>query len=257
MSTIVAKKDITLRLVHNKVSTAFTKAFLESDYVNQMVDSLYDEVDALKLASISLNYVYRHLEYNKYLNRYNQVRLMTKPAEKNTPIILAMNDSVFDFRAHTSLKRCAKYDTKDHKHVGLNVYKLIKDGKLEMANAKVSYSKASSKDVLKLIKETNRFLDVLFYQIDQIIKSNEMNLGVVDIQEVLKHNFSDNNNNDKYKLYGSDADKKILYSKSYLERHYEYTWPNDPYDKYKEVKDVLLALENEVRSRRKEDREER
>ena len=26
---------------------------------------------------------------------------------------------------------------------------------------------------------------------------------------------------------------------------------------YKEVKDVLLALENEVRSRRKEDREER
>ena len=136
MSTIVAKKDITLRLVHNKVSTAITKAFLESDYVNQMVDSLYDEVDALKLASISLNYVYRHLEYNKYLNRYNQVRLMTKPAEKNTPIILAMNDSVFDFRAHTSLKRCAKYDTKDHKHVGLNVYKLIKDGKLEMANAK-------------------------------------------------------------------------------------------------------------------------
>lgn len=47
------------------------------------------------------------------------------------------------------------------------------------------------------------------------------------------------------------------YSKSYLVRHYEYTWPNDPYDKYKEVKDVLLALENEVRSRRKEDREER
>ena len=84
-----------------------------------------------------------------------------------------------------------------------------------------------------------------------------MNLGVVDIQEVLKHNFSDNNNNDKYKLYGSDADKKILYSKSYLVRHYDYTWPNDPYDKYKEVKDVLLALENEVRSRRKEDREER
>lgn len=47
------------------------------------------------------------------------------------------------------------------------------------------------------------------------------------------------------------------YSKSYLVRHYEYTWPNDPYDKYKEVKDILLALENEVRSRRKEDREER
>lgn len=47
------------------------------------------------------------------------------------------------------------------------------------------------------------------------------------------------------------------YSKSYLVRHYEYTWPNDPYDKYKEVKDVLLALENEVRSRRKVDREER
>ena len=172
MSTIVAKKDITLRLVHNKVSTAITKAFLESDYVNQMVDSLYDEVDALKLASISLNYVYRHLEYNKYLNRYNQVRLMTKPAEKNTPIILAMNDSVFDFRAHTSLKRCAKYDTKDHKHVGLNVYKLIKDGKLEMANAKVSYSKASSKDVLKLIKETNRFL--MFYFIKLIKLLNQM-----------------------------------------------------------------------------------
>lgn len=47
------------------------------------------------------------------------------------------------------------------------------------------------------------------------------------------------------------------YSKSYLVRHYEYTWPNDPYEKYKEVKDVLLALENEVRSRRKVDREER
>ena len=249
MSAIVANKDITLRMVHNKVSTAFTKAFLESDYVNQMVDSLYDEVDTLKLASISLNYVYRHLEYNKYLNRYNQVRLMTKPGEKNTPIILAMNDSVFDFRAHTSLKRCAKYDTKDHKHEGLNVYKLIKDGKLEMANAKVSYSKASSKDVLRLIKETNRFWDVLFYQLDQIVKSNEMNLGVVDIQEVLKNSIK--------KLYGSDADKKILYRKSYLERHYDYTWPNDPYDKYKQVKDVLLALENEVRSRRKEDREER
>ncbi|WP_296057005.1 hypothetical protein [uncultured Holdemanella sp.] len=249
MSAIVANKDITLRMVHNKVSTAFTKAFLESDYVNQMVDSLYDEVDTLKLASISLNYVYRHLEYNKYLNRYNQVRLMTKPGEKNTPIILAMNDSVFDFRAHTSLKRCSKYDTKDHKHEGLNVYKWIQDGKLEMANAKLSYSKASSKDVLRLIKETNRFWDVLFYQIDQIIKSNEMNLGVVDIQEVLKNSIK--------KLYGSDADKKILYRKSYLERHYDYTWPNDPYDKYKQVKDVLLALENEVRSRRKEDREER
>lgn len=249
MSTIVAKKEITLRMVHNKVSTAFTKAFLESDYVNQMVDSLYDEVDALKLASISLNYVYRHLEYKKYKNRHEQVRLMTKPAEKNTPIILAMNDSVFDFRAHTSLKRCAKYDTKDHKHEGLNVYKWIQDGTLEMADTKLSYSKASSKDVLKLIKETIRFWDVLFYRLDQIVKSNEMNLGVVDIQEVLKRNIS--------KLYGSDADKKILYSKSYLVRHYDYTWPNDPYEKYKEVKDVLLALENEVRSRRKEDREER
>lgn len=236
-------------MVHNKVSTAFTKAFLESDYVNQMVDSLYDEVDALKLASISLNYVYRHLEYKKYKNRHEQVRLMTKPAEKNTPIILAMNDSVFDFRAHTSLKRCAKYDTKDHKHEGLNVYKWIQDGTLEMADTKLSYSKASSKDVLKLIKETIRFWDVLFYRLDQIVKSNEMNLGVVDIQEVLKRNIS--------KLYGSDADKKILYSKSYLVRHYDYTWPNDPYEKYKEVKDVLLALENEVRSRRKEDREER
>ena len=249
MSAIVAKKDITLRMVHNKVSTAFTKAFLESDYVNQMVDSLYDEVDALKLASISLNYVYRHLEYNKYLNRYNQVRLMTKPGEKNTPIILAMNDSVFDFRAHTSLKRCAKYDTKDHKHEGLNVYKLIKDGKLEMANAKLSYSKASSKDVLRLIKETNRIWDVLFYQLDQIVKLNEMNLGVLDIQEVLKNSIK--------KLYGSNVEKNILYSKSYLVRHYDYTWPNDPYDKYKEVKDVLLALENEVRSRKKENRGER
>lgn len=249
MSAIVAKKEITLRMVHNKVSTAFTKAFLESDYVNQMVDSLYDEVDALKLASISLNYVYRHLEYKKYKNRHEQVRLMTKPAEKNTPIILAMNDSVFDFRAHTSLKRCAKYDTKDHKHEGLNVYKWIQDGTLEMADAKLSYSKASSKDVLKLIKETIRFWDVLFYRLDQIVKSNEMNLGVVDIQEVLKRNIS--------KLYGSDAEKNTLYSKSYLVRHYDYTWPNDPYDKYKEVKDVLLALENEVRSRRKVDREER
>ena len=249
MSAIVAKKDITLRMVQNKVSTAFTKAFLESDYVSQMVDSLYDEVDALKLASISLNYVYRHLEYKKYKDRYEQVRLMTKPPEKNTPIILAMNDSVFDFRAHTSLKRCAKYDTKDHKHEGLNVYKWIQDGILEMADAKLLYSKASSKDVLRLIKETNRFWDVLFYQIDQIIKSNEMNLGVVDIQEVLKRNIDE--------LYGSDAEKNILYSKRYLVRHYDYTWPNDPYDKYKEVKDVLLALENEVRSRRKEDREER
>ena len=227
MSAIVANKDITLRMVHNKVSTAFTKAFLESDYVNQMVDSLYDEVDALKLASISLNYVYRHLEYNKYLNRYNQVRLMTKPGEKNTPIILDMNDSVFDFRAHTSLKRCAKYDTKDHKHEGLNVYKLIKDGKLEMANAKVSYSKASSKDVLKLIKETIRIWDVLFYEYDD--------------EDNTKNNI----------IYNRK------YSKTYLVRHYENTWPNDPYDKYKEVKDVLLALENEVRSRRKVDREER
>ena len=249
MSAIVANKDITLRMVHNKVSTAFTKAFLESDYVNQMVDSLYDEVDALKLASISLNYIYRHLEYKKYKDRYEQVRLMTKPAEKNTPIILAMNDSVFDFRAHTSLKRCAKYDTKDHKHEGLNVYKWIQDGTLEMADTKLSYSKASSKDVLKLIKETIRFCDVLFYRLDQIVKSNEMNLGVVDIQEVLKRNIS--------KLYGSDAEKNTLYSKSYLVRHYDYTWPNDPYEKYKEVKDVLLALENEVRSRRKVDREER
>ena len=251
MSATVANKDITLRMVHNKVSTAFTKAFLESDYVNQMVDSLYDEVDALKLASISLNYVYRHLEYNKYLNRYNQVRLMTKPGEKNTPIILAMNDSVFDFRAHTSLKKCAKYDTKDHKHEGLNVYKLIKDGKLEMANAKLSYSKASSKDVLKLIKETIRIWDVLFYQYDQIVKENEMNLGVVNIQEVLKYKINKN------KLYGSDAEKNILYSERYLVRHYENTWPNDPYDNYKKVKDVLLTLENEVRSRKKENREER
>ena len=251
MSAIVAKKDITLRMVHNKVSTAFTKAFLESDYVNQMVDSLYDEVDALKLASISLNYVYRHLEYNKYLNRYNQVRLMTKPGEKNTPIILAMNDSVFDFRAHTSLKRCSKYDTKDHKHEGLNVYKWIQDGKLEMANAKLSYSKASSKDVLRLIKETNRIWDVLFYQHDQIVKENEMNLGVVNIQEVLKYKINKN------KLYGSDAEKNILYSERYLVRHYENTWPNDPYDNYKKVKDVLLTLENEVRSRKKENREER
>ena len=82
-----------------------------------------------------------------------------------------------------------------------------------------------------------------------------MNLGVVDIQKVLKNSINDDNN--KYKLYGSDAEKNTLYSKSYLVRHYEYTWPNDPYDKYKEVKDVLLALENEVRSRRKVDREER
>lgn len=181
MSAIVAKKDITLRLVHNKVSTAFTKAFLESDYVSQMVDSLYDEVDALKLASISLNFVYRHLEYKKYKDRYEQVRLMTKPAEKNTPIILAMNDSVFDFRAHTSLKRCAKYDTKDHKHEGLNIYKWIQDGTLEMADAKLSYSKASSKNVIRLIKETIRIWDVLFYQYDQIVKENEMNLALENI----------------------------------------------------------------------------
>ena len=255
MSAIVAKKDITLRMVHNKVSTAFTKAFLESDYVNQMVDSLYDEVDALKLASISLNYVYRHLEYNKYLNRYNQVRLMTKPGEKNTPIILAMNDSVFDFRAHTSLKKCAKYDTKDHKHEGLNVYKLIKDGKLEMANAKLSYSKASSKDVLKLIKETIRIWDVLFYQYDQIVKENEMNLALENIMpepdQIVIYESDDEDNTKNNIIYNRK------YSKTYLVRHYENTWPNDPYDKYKEVKDVLLALENEVRSRRKVDREER
>ena len=255
MSATVANKDITLRMVHNKVSTAFTKAFLESDYVNQMVDSLYDEVDALKLASISLNYVYRHLEYNKYLNRYNQVRLMTKPAEKNTPIILAMNDSVFDFRAHTSLKRCAKYDTKDHKHEGLNVYKLIKDGKLEMANAKLSYSKASSKDVLKLIKETIRIWDVLFYQYDQIVKENEMNLALENIMpepdQIVIYESDDEDNTKNNIIYNRK------YSKTYLVRHYENTWPNDPYDKYKEVKDVLLALENEVRSRRKVDREER
>lgn len=255
MSATVANKDITLRMVHNKVSTAFTKAFLESDYVNQMVDSLYDEVDALKLASISLNYVYRHLEYNKYLNRYNQVRLMTKPGEKNTPIILAMNDSVFDFRAHTSLKKCAKYDTKDHKHEGLNVYKLIKDGKLEMANAKLSYSKASSKDVLKLIKETIRIWDVLFYQYDQIVKENEMNLALENIMpepdQIVIYEFDDEDNTKNNIIYNRK------YSKTYLVRHYENTWPNDPYDKYKEVKDVLLALENEVRSRRKVDREER
>ena len=255
MSAIVANKDITLRMVHNKVSTAFTKAFLESDYVNQMVDSLYDEVDTLKLASISLNYVYRHLEYNKYLNRYNQVRLMTKPGEKNTPIILAMNDSVFDFRAHTSLKRCSKYDTKDHKHEGLNVYKWIQDGKLEMANAKLSYSKASSKDVLKLIKETIRIWDVLFYQYDQIVKENEMNLALENIMpepdQIVIYESDDEDNTKNNIIYNRK------YSKTYLVRHYENTWPNDPYDKYKEVKDVLLALENEVRSRRKVDREER
>lgn len=255
MSAIVAKKDITLRLVHNKVSTAFTKAFLESDYVSQMVDSLYDEVDALKLASISLNYVYRHLEYKKYKDRYEQVRLMTKPGEKNTPIILAMNDSVFDFRAHTSLKRCAKYDTKDHKHEGLNVYKLIKDGKIEMANAKLSYSKASSKDVLKLIKETIRIWDVLFYQYDQIVKENEMNLALENIMpesdQIVIYESDDEDNTKNNIIYNRK------YSKTYLVRHYENTWPNDPYDKYKEVKDILLALENEVRSRRKEDREER
>lgn len=255
MSAIVAKKDITLRMVHNKVSTAFTKAFLESDYVNQMVDCLYDEVDALKLASISLNYVYRCFEYKKYLERYNRVRLMTKPGEKNTPIILEMNDSVFDFRAHTSLKRCAKYDTKDHKHEGLNVFKLIKDKKLEMANAKLSYSKASSKDVLKLIKETIRIWDVLFYQYDQIVKENEMNLALENIMpepdQIVIYEYDDEDNTKNNIIYNRK------YSKTYLVRHYENTWPNDPYDKYKEVKDVLLALENEVRSRRKVDREER
>ena len=255
MSAIVAKKDITLRLVHNKVSTAFTKAFLESDYVKEMVHGLKNGVDALRLASISLNYVYRHLEYNKYLNRYNQIRLMTNPGEKNTPIILAMNDSVFDFRAHTSLKKCAKYDTKDHKHEGLNVYKLIKDGKLEMANAKLSYSKASSKDVLKLIKETIRIWDVLFYQYDQIVKENEMNLALENIMpepdQIVIYESDDEDNTKNNIIYNRK------YSKTYLVRHYENTWPNDPYDKYKEVKDVLLALENEVRSRRKVDREER
>lgn len=255
MSAIVAKKDITLRLVHNKVSTAFTKTFFERDYVTEMVNSLDDEVDALKLASISLNYVYRHFEYKKYKHRYNQVRLMTKPAEKNTPIILAMNDSVFDFRAHTSLKRCAKYDTKDHKHEGLNVYKWIQDGILEMADAKLSYSKASSKDVIRLIKETIRIWDVLFYQYDQIVKENEMNLALENIMpdpkeiQLYELNAEDNTKN--------NIINKIKYCKSYLERHYDYTWPNDPYDKYKQVKDVLLALENDVRSRRKEDREER
>ena len=70
MSAIVAKKDITLRMVQNKVSTAFTKAFLESDYVNQMVDYIYDEVEALKLASISLNYIYRHL--GQFTRNYTQ-----------------------------------------------------------------------------------------------------------------------------------------------------------------------------------------
>lgn len=255
MSAIVAKKDITLRMVHNKVSTAFTKTFFERDYVTEMVNSLDDEVDALKLASISLNYVYRHLEYKKYKNRYNQVRLMTKPAEKNTPIILAMNDSVFDFRAHTSLKRCAKYDTKDHKHEGLNVCKWIQDGTLEMADAKLSYSKASSKDVLKLIKETIRIWDVLFYQYDQIVKENEMNLALENIMpepdQIVIYESDDEDNTKNNIIYNRK------YSKTYLVRHYEYTWPNDPYDKYKEVKDVLLALENEVRSRRKVDREER
>lgn len=255
MSAIVAKKDITLRMVHNKVSTAFTKTFFERDYVTEMVNSLDDEVDALKLASISLNYVYRHLEYKKYKDRYEQVRLMTKPAEKNTPIILAMNDSVFDFRAHTSLKRCAKYDTKDHKHEGLNVCKWIQDGTLEMADAKLSYSKASSKDVLKLIKETIRIWDVLFYQYDQIVKENEMNLALENIMpepdQIVIYEFDDEDNTKNNIIYNRK------YSKTYLVRHYENTWPNDPYDKYKEVKDVLLALENEVRSRRKEDREER
>lgn len=255
MSAIVAKKDITLRMVHNKVSTAFTKTFFERDYVTEMVNSLDDEVDALKLASISLNYVYRHLEYKKYKDRYELVRLMTKPAEKNTPIILAMNDSVFDFRAHTSLKRCAKYDTKDHKHEGLNVYKWIQDGILEMADAKLSYSKASSKDMVKLIRETIRIWDVLFYQYDQIVKKNEMNLALENImpdpKEIQLYELNTEDNIKNNIIYNRK------YSKSYLVRHYEYTWPNDPYDKYKEVKDVLLALENEVRSRRKEDREER
>lgn len=180
---------------------------------------------------------------------------MTKPAEKNTPIILAMNDSVFDFRAHTSLKRCAKYDTKDHKHEGLNIYKWIQDGTLEMADAKLSYSKASSKDVIRLIKETIRIWDVLFYQYDQIVKENEMNLALENIMpdpkeiQLYELNAEDNTKN--------NIINKIKYCKSYLERHYDYTWPNDPYDKYKQVKDVLLALENDVRSRRKEDREER
>lgn len=255
MSAIVAKKDITLRMVHNKVSTAFTKTFFERDYVTEIVNSLDDEVDALKLASISLNYVYRHLEYKKYKDRYEQVRLMTKPAEKNTPIILAMNDSVFDFRAHTSLKRCAKYDTKDHKHEGLNVYKWIQDGTLEMADTKLSYSKASSKDVLKLIKETIRIWDVLFYQYDQIVKENEMNLALENIMpepdQIVIYESDDEDNTKNNIIYNRK------YSKTYLVRHYENTWPNDPYDKYKEVKDILLALENEVRSRRKEDREER
>lgn len=255
MSAIVANKDITLRMVHNKVSTAFTKTFFERDYVTEMVNSLDDEVDALKLASISLNYVYRNFEYKKYKDRYNQVRLMTKPAEKNTPIILAMNDSVFDFRAHTSLKRCAKYDTKDHKHEGLNVYKWIQDGILEMADAKLSYSKASSKDVLKLIRETIRIWDVLFYQYDQIVKENEMNLALENImpdpKEIKLYELNAEDNTKNNIIYN------IKYSKSYLVRHYDYTWPNDPYEKYKQVKDVLLALENEVRSRRKEDREER
>ena len=180
---------------------------------------------------------------------------MTKPAEKNTPIILAMNDSVFDFRAHTSLKRCAKYDTKDHKHEGLNVCKWIQDGTLEMADAKLSYSKASSKDVLKLIKETIRIWDVLFYQYDQIVKENEMNLALENIMpepdQIVIYESDDEDNTKNNIIYNRK------YSKTYLVRHYEYTWPNDPYDKYKEVKDVLLALENEVRSRRKEDREER
>lgn len=220
-----------------------------------MVNSLDDEVDALKLASISLNYVYRHLEYKKYKDRYEQVRLMTKPAEKNTPIILAMNDSVFDFRAHTSLKRCAKYDTKDHKHEGLNVYNWIQDGTLEMADTKLSYSKASSKDVLKLIKETIRIWDVLFYQYDQIVKENEMNLALENIMpepdQIVIYESDDEDNTKNNIIYNRK------YSKTYLVRHYENTWPNDPYDKYKEVKDILLALENEVRSRRKVDREER
>lgn len=244
MSAIVAKKDITLRMVHNKVSTAFTKAFLESDYVKEMVHGLKDGVDALRLVSISLNYVYRCFEYKKYLERYNQVRLMTKRGEKNTPIILEMNDSVFDFRAHTSLKRCAKYDTKDHKHEGLNVYKLIKDKKLEMANAKLSYSKASSKDMHELIKETIRILDVLFCQFDQIEAKYEKIVGNVSSDGELEY----------IQLYGSFAEKNTRYNKSFLVSHCEYKYSHD---KYAEVKKLLLGLDKEVRSRKKENREER
>ena len=98
-------------------------------------------------------------------------------------------------------------------------------------------------------KEEFKAFVKLHPELIKFVKSNEMNLGVVDIQEVLKNSIK--------KLYGSNVEKNILYSKSYLVRHYDYTWPNDPYDKYKEVKDVLLALEKEVRSRKKENREER